>query len=132
MAVRIRMKKMGRRHRPFYRICVMDARKPRDGRAIEEVGSYDPMVREKSDRVRLSMDRIDYWLSVGAQPSDKVATLIKKVKTNKFGSISEPPPLTPPKQPDPEPETPAPADEPADVESGEAADQDGGKTGTFI
>ena len=51
MAVRIRMKRLGRRHRPFYRICVMDARVPRDGKAIEEVGTYDPMVREKPGEV---------------------------------------------------------------------------------
>lgn len=102
MTVRIRMKRMGRKHRPFYRICVMDARKPRDGKAIEEVGYYDPMVREKSQRVKLKMDRIDYWLSVGAQPSEKVAVLIKKVKTNRFGTAAPPPPMTPPKAP-PEP-----------------------------
>ena len=110
MAVRIRMKRMGRKHRPFYRICVMDSQKPRDGKAIEEVGHYDPMVRDKSQRVSLKMDRIDYWISVGAQPSDKVATLIKKVKTNKFGTAAEPPPLTAPK-PAPEPEAEASATE---------------------
>lgn len=103
MAVRIRMKRMGRRHRPFFRICVMDARKPRDGAAIEEVGHYDPMVHDKSARVELNMERVDYWLSVGAQPSDKVATLIKKVKTNSFGTAAAPPPMTAPKQPEPEP-----------------------------
>jgi small subunit ribosomal protein S16 len=102
VAVRIRMKKLGRKHRPFFRICVMDSRKPRDGKAIEEVGTYDPMIREKSDRVRLKMDRIDYWMSVGATPSDKVATLIKKVKTNTFGSVNSPPPMTAPKEPEPE------------------------------
>ncbi|MEO1998780.1 MAG: 30S ribosomal protein S16 [Planctomycetaceae bacterium] len=84
MAVRIRMKRLGRRHRPFYRVCVMDSRKPRNGRAIEEVGHYDPMVRDKAQRVELKLDRIDYWLSVGAQPSHKVAVLIKKVKLNLF------------------------------------------------
>jgi len=88
----------------------MDSQKPRDGKAIEEVGHYDPMVRDKSQRVSLKMDRIDYWISVGAQPSDKVATLIKKVKTNKFGTGSEPPPLTAPKPlPEPEPEPAAEA-----------------------
>ena len=117
MAVRIRMKKMGRKHRPFFRICIMDSQKPRDGKAIEEVGYYDPMVREKSDRVSLKMDRIDYWMSVGAQPSDKVATLIKKVKTNKFGKVIEPPPMMAPKEPEPE----APAEE-ASAEGGEAAE----------
>lgn len=112
---------MGRRHRPFFRICVMDARKPRDGAAIEEVGHYDPMVHDKSARVELKMDRIDYWLSVGAQPSDKVATLIKKVKTNKFGTAAAPPPLTAPKQPEPE----APAEEaPAETDAAEATTEE--------
>ncbi|MCL4114543.1 UNVERIFIED_CONTAM: hypothetical protein GTU68_057392 [Idotea baltica] len=120
------MKKLGRKHRPFFRICVMDSRKPRDGKAIEEVGTYDPMVREKSKRVELKMDRIDYWLSVGASPSENVATLIKKVKTNKFGAVIEPPPMQAPKEPEPEPvaeETPAEGAEetPAEDTPAEAA-----------
>lgn len=112
MAVRIRMKRMGRKHRPFYRICVMDSRKPRDGKAIEEVGTYDTSVTEKSQRVTLNLERIDYWMSVGAQPSENVKTLIKKVKTNKFGLTKEPPKMQAPKQPEPEapPEEAAPAD----------------------
>lgn len=81
MAVRIRMKKLGRRHRPFFRICAMDARTARDGRVIEELGFYDPMVRETDARAVLNGERIDYWLSVGAQPSDKVKVLIKKYGT---------------------------------------------------
>ena len=97
MAVRIRMKRLGRKHRPFYRICVMDQRSPRDGKAIEELGHYDPMVRNKAERVKLNLERVDYWVSVGAQPSDKVAVLIKKVRTNKWGTAAPPPPLTPPK-----------------------------------
>jgi len=72
VAVRIRMKQMGRRHRPFYRVCVSDGRAPRDGRVIEEVGYYDPMVNETDARAVLNGERIDYWLSVGAQPSEKV------------------------------------------------------------
>lgn len=82
MAVRIRMKRLGRRHRPFFRICVMDSRTPRDGKAIEELGHYDPMVRETDARVVLKPERIDYWLSVGALPSERVAVLIKKYGTN--------------------------------------------------
>ncbi len=78
MAVRIRLKRLGRTHRPFYRICAMDARSPRDGRVIEELGYYDPMVRETDARAVLNGERIDYWLGVGAQPSDKVKVLIKK------------------------------------------------------
>lgn len=81
MAVRIRLKKMGRTHRPYFRLCAVDARAPRDGRVIEELGHYDPMLPETDARARLKGDRIDYWLSVGAQPSDKVAVLIKKYGT---------------------------------------------------
>lgn len=105
MAVRIRMKRLGRRHRPFYRICVMDARKPRDGRAIEEVGYYDPMVRDKSKRVVVNLDRVDHWISVGAQPSEKVAVLLRKVREGDWGTAKAPPPMTPPtekKAPEPE------------------------------
>ncbi len=81
MAVKIRMKMMGRRHRPFFRVCVTDARTPRDGRVIEEVGYYDPMVPETDARAVLNNERIDYWVSVGAQLSDRVATLVKKYGT---------------------------------------------------
>jgi len=78
VAVRIRMKQMGRKHRPFFRICAVDSRKPRDGRVIEELGTYDPMVRDTDARAILNGERLQYWLSVGAQPSDKVEVLIKK------------------------------------------------------
>lgn len=111
MAVRIRMKRLGRTHRPFYRICVMDGRNKRDGKAIEEVGHYDPMVADKAARVKLDLERIDYWMGVGAQPSDKVAVLIKKVKTNRFGKASPPPPMAAPK------EKPAPTAAPAEGEA---------------
>ncbi len=82
MAVKIRMKKMGRKHRPFFRICAADTRSPRDGKVIEELGTYDPMVKETDARAQLKTERIDYWLSVGAQPSQAVSTLIKKYGTN--------------------------------------------------
>lgn len=72
------MKRMGRKHRPFFRICAMDARAPRDGRTIEELGTYDPLVPDVDARVVLKADRIDYWLSVGAIPTEKVKVLIKK------------------------------------------------------
>ena len=78
MAVRIRMKRLGRAHRPFYRICAMDSRCPRDGKAIEELGYYDPMVRDTDARAILNGERIAYWMSVGALPSENVAVLIKK------------------------------------------------------
>jgi small subunit ribosomal protein S16 len=76
------MKKMGRLHRPFFRVCVMDARTPRDGRVLEEVGYYDPMVPETDARAILKGERINYWIGVGAQPSDKVSVLIKKYGLN--------------------------------------------------
>ena len=82
MAVRIRMKKMGRTHRPFFRICAMDQRSPRDGRVIEELGTYDPMCPETDARVTLKRARVDYWIGVGAIPSEKVAVLIKKYGTD--------------------------------------------------
>ena len=82
MSVKIRMKKMGRRHRAFFRVCAMDSRSPRDGRVLEELGTYDPMIRDVNGRAILKSERIDYWLSVGAQPSDKVGVLIKKYGTN--------------------------------------------------
>jgi small subunit ribosomal protein S16 len=82
VAVRIRMKRMGRAHQPFFRICAVDKRRPRDGAVIEELGTYDPRVHETDARALLKADRIDYWLSVGAQPSDNVRVLIKKYGTN--------------------------------------------------
>lgn len=78
MAVRIRLKKMGRAHRPFYRVCAFDHHAPRDGRALEELGTYDTSIRNTDARAILNAERIDYWLSVGAQPTEKVAVLIKK------------------------------------------------------
>jgi small subunit ribosomal protein S16 len=78
VSVRIRMKKMGRSHQPFFRICAVDKHSPRDGKVIEELGTYDPRVPETDARAILKVERIDYWLGVGAQPSDKVAVLIKK------------------------------------------------------
>ena len=76
------MKRMGRTHRPFYRICATDRRTPRDGRVIEELGTYDPSVPDTNARCTIKAERVDYWLSVGAQPSDKVRVLIKKFGTN--------------------------------------------------
>src|SRR5437763_277456 len=72
------MKKMGRKHRQYFRIVAIDHRQPRDGRVIEELGSYDPMVKNTDARCKLVPDRVKYWMSVGALPSERVATLIKK------------------------------------------------------
>ena len=82
MAVKIRMKRMGRKHRSFFRICATDVRSPRDGRVIEELGTYDPSIPDTDARTSLNDERVAYWLSVGAQPSEKVAILIKKYGVN--------------------------------------------------
>jgi small subunit ribosomal protein S16 len=78
VAVRIRMKRLGRKNRPFYRVVAVDSRGARDGRVIEYLGHYDPMVPDTDARAVLNGERIDYWLSVGAQPSEKVGVLIRK------------------------------------------------------
>ncbi len=78
MAVAIRMKRMGRKNRAYYRICATDKRSPRDGRVIEELGTYDPSIPDTDARCTLDGARIEYWLSVGAKPSDAVRVLIKK------------------------------------------------------
>jgi small subunit ribosomal protein S16 len=78
VAVRIRMKPMGRTHRHYYRIVAIDGRQPNDGRVIEELGTYDPHVKVVDDSCTLIPDRIKYWQSVGAQASHKVTVLINK------------------------------------------------------
>jgi small subunit ribosomal protein S16 len=72
------MKRLGRKHRSYFRICATDSRAPRDGRVIEEIGSYDPMIPLTDARCTLNQERVKYWLGVGAQPSDRVKVLIKK------------------------------------------------------
>jgi small subunit ribosomal protein S16 len=83
------MKKMGRAHQAFFRICAIDKRAPRGGRVLEELGTYDPRVKETDARALLKADRLDYWIGVGAQPSDKVAILIKKYGTNGTHSAAQ-------------------------------------------
>ena len=77
MAVRLRLKRFGRRHQSFYRVTAVDSRVPRDGRVIEELGWYDPEAKEAEKQVKLDRERIEYWLSVGAQPSETVSNLLK-------------------------------------------------------
>ena len=78
MAVRIRMKKMGRKHRAFFRIVAIDGRQPRDGRVLEELGTYDPSVKDTDSRTTLLPERIKYWKSVGALASERCNTLFSK------------------------------------------------------
>lgn len=76
MSVKIRMRRMGSKRKPFYRIVVADSRMPRDGRFIEEVGYYNPLTNP--DEVKLEEDKIFEWLEKGAQPSDTVRSLLSK------------------------------------------------------
>ena len=76
MAVKIRMKRVGAKNAPVFRIVVADGRSPRDGKFIEEIGTYQPL--KKGDNFTLKLDRAQYWVSKGAQPSDTVASIIKK------------------------------------------------------
>ena len=70
------MKRVGAKNAPYFRIVVTDSRSPRDGRFIEEIGTYQP--RKKGDNVQLDMERAKYWLSKGAQPSETVSSFLKK------------------------------------------------------
>lgn len=76
MSVRIRLKRMGAKKRPFYRIVVADSRAPRDGRFIEEIGYYNPLTEPKT--VEIDTEKAEKWLSQGAQPSDTVKALFAK------------------------------------------------------
>lgn len=78
MAVKLKLKLLGRRHCPFYRLAAMDSRTRRDGRVLEELGFYDPASKDVAAQVKLDADRIKYWLSVGAQPTDTVRNLLKR------------------------------------------------------
>ena len=78
MAVKIRLARYGAKKRPYYRIVAADSRMPRDGRFLEQVGTYNPM--EDPAVIRLKMDRLDHWISVGAQPSQTVASLVRKYR----------------------------------------------------
>ena len=80
--VRIRLKKMGRKGRPFYRVVAADSRGKRDGKSIEILGYYDPLAA-KDKQVVMERERVQHWLSVGAQPSDTVANFIKKAGITK-------------------------------------------------
>ena len=119
MAVRIRMNRMGRTNRPFYRIIVADSRSSRDGRAIERLGHYDPILKQEKNWV-LNRERAAYWLSVGAQPSETVRSFLKKEgiwplekAVEFFNSIKDKPVAVEPATP----ELPADIKEAVEVES---------------
>jgi len=84
MALSIRLSRGGSKKRPYYRIVVADARSPRDGRFIEKLGTYNPLLpREHAQRITLDKERIAHWLKVGAQPSDRVAKFLSQAEMMK-------------------------------------------------
>ena len=124
--VKIRLRRFGKKNTPVYRVVVADKRSPRDGSIIEEIGTYDPLL--KRNNFTLKLDRVDYWLGVGAQPSDTVASFIRKARKGPVEEVDEEPvveaveaPAAP--EPVPEPEVAvteeAAAEEPAAEETPE-------------
>ena len=78
MAVKIRMTRMGRRHRPFFRINAVESRTPRDGRILEKLGHYDPLTKDADKQYVLNKERIEYWIGQGAVASETCAEIFKK------------------------------------------------------
>ncbi|MEY2482170.1 MAG: small subunit ribosomal protein [Verrucomicrobiota bacterium] len=117
MAVSIRLRREGAKNRPYYKVVVADSRSPRDGKFIELIGTYDP--KKPDHNSTLKLDRIDHWISKGAQPSDTVRSLIKKNKKNATGATPEvaaPKPAPEATAPEPAPEAAAPAEPTAAAE----------------
>ncbi|SIO84938.1 30S ribosomal protein S16 [Nocardiopsis sp. JB363] len=101
MAVKLKLKRLGKIRAPQYRVIVADARNKRDGKAIEEIGHYHP--KEHPSFIELDSERVQYWLSVGAQPSDAVKVLLRKTGDwQKFKGLQPPAPLQVAEAKDPE------------------------------
>lgn len=91
MAVALRLSRGGAKKRPYYRVVVSDSRSPRDGKYLEQVGTYNPLLaKDDENRVRLIEDRVRYWLSVGAQPTDRVARMLDKAGIKERAATSNP------------------------------------------
>ena len=99
MSLKIRLSRAGAKKRPYYHIVVADSRSPRDGRFIETVGSYNPMLpADHTDRVRLHEDRVRHWLSQGAQVTDRVARFIGRAGITPMPELREQPIQSAPKK----------------------------------
>ncbi len=80
MAVRIRLKRIGKKKQPYYRIIVADIRSPRDGKFIETIGYYHPLAKTEEEKVKIKREKLEKWLKKGAKPSDTVNNLIKSIR----------------------------------------------------
>ena len=90
MSLKIRLARAGAKKRPYYRIVIADSKSPRDGRYIEKVGTYNPLLPRDGERVKLVEDRIKHWMSVGAQPTDRVLRFLDKAGMAKRDARSNP------------------------------------------
>jgi small subunit ribosomal protein S16 len=119
MAVKIRLSRGGAKKRPYYYVVVAHATSPRDGRYIEQIGTYDPMLKKDSgDRVKIDVERARHWLSVGAQPTDRVARFLDAAGLMKRATAQNPDKAKPKKKAQ---ERAAAAAEKAKAAAGEAA-----------
>ena len=117
MVVKLRLKRFGRLNHPTFRVVATDSRSPRDGRIIEAVGYYLPLMPRAQEQLKLNAERISYWLGVGAQPSETVASMIKRVgialpvrkRRERGKSKAKARPWTPPKKKVPRPKKKKPA-----------------------
>jgi small subunit ribosomal protein S16 len=123
MAVSIRLRREGAKNRPYYKVVVADSRSPRDGKFIELIGTYDP--KKPDHNSTLKLDRIEHWISKGAQPSDTVRSLIKKNKKNATGAVPEVAAPKPAEEPAPASEPRASVEAPAPVEPAAAVEPPG-------
>jgi len=91
MSVSLRLSRGGSKKRPYYKIVVANSRAPRDGKYLEQVGTYNPLLaKDDANRVRLTEDRVRYWLGVGAQPTDRVARMLDKAGIKERAATSNP------------------------------------------
>ncbi len=91
MAMKIRLARGGSKKRPYYSIVAADSRMPRDGRFIEKLGTYNPLLpKDSEDRVKMNMERVQYWLDQGAQPTDRIVRFLEAAGVREKGERSNP------------------------------------------
>jgi len=98
MSIKIRLSRGGTKKRPYYYIVVAEAASPRDGRYIEQIGTYDPMLPKTAERVKLDVDRAKHWLTHGAQPTDRVARFLDSAGLMKREAQNSPEKMKPKKK----------------------------------